>query len=82
MCLGIPGRVTRWIERDPLFARAAVEFEGATRDVHMACVTEADIDDYVLVHAGIAICLVDEAEARRTLAELRRLGEFDDEVIR
>lgn len=75
MCLGVPGKVVRWIERDTPFARAEVEFEGVRREVHMACVPEASSGDYVIVHAGIAISRLDPDEAARTLADLARLGE-------
>lgn len=77
MCLAIPGRVVEWRSRDPLFARALVEFGGIRKECHMACVEEAEIGDYVLVHAGLAICKVDEAEALQTLAELQALGESE-----
>lgn len=77
MCLGVPGRVVEWLDTDPVFARASVEFGGVGREVHMACVADADIGDYVIVHAGIAICVIDEAEAQKTLAELARLGESE-----
>ncbi len=78
MCLGVPGRVQSWLERDPLFARANIEFEGVSRECHMACVPEAEVGDYVIVHAGVAICLVDEAEARRIFEELDRLDLIED----
>ncbi|TWU50569.1 Hydrogenase isoenzymes formation protein HypC [Rubripirellula tenax] len=85
MCLGIPGQVIRWIDRDPTFAKAEVEFGGVLREVHMACVPEANEGQYVIVHAGIAICIVDEAEAAKTLAEYERMKHFEengDEVPR
>ena len=78
MCLAIPGRVVEWIDRDPTFAQAEVEFDGVRRKCCMACVPEAREGDYVIVHAGVAISRVDEAEAQRTLADLARLGELDD----
>jgi hydrogenase expression/formation protein HypC len=62
-----------WIDRDPTFARAQVEFDGIRRECHMACVLDADVGDYVIVHAGIAICKLDADEADRVLSELRRL---------
>ncbi|NJN52561.1 MAG: HypC/HybG/HupF family hydrogenase formation chaperone, partial [Gammaproteobacteria bacterium] len=65
MCLAVPGRVVRWIERTMPFACADVEFGGVRRIVNMACATDAGIDDYVLVHAGIAIAQIGEAEAQR-----------------
>ena len=81
MCLAVPGRVMRWIERDPVFARAEVEFEGVRRECHMACVPDAAEGDYVLVHAGIAINSISAEAARQTLADLEslRLAEEADE---
>jgi hydrogenase expression/formation protein HypC len=78
MCLAIPGKVLRWIDTDPLMAVAEVEFGGVTRPCHMACVPDARPGDYVVVHAGVAIALVDAAEAARVLAELASLpGEVE-----
>jgi hydrogenase expression/formation protein HypC len=73
MCLGVPGRVVAWTNSDALFATAKVEFGGASREIQMACVPDAQVDDYVIVHAGVAICVIDETEAARTLEELERL---------
>jgi hydrogenase expression/formation protein HypC len=77
MCLGIPGKVVRWVDRDPILAQAEVEFGGVRRVCLMACVPEADEGDYVIVHAGVAISRVDAAAAERSLAELARLGDDD-----
>ena len=77
MCLGIPGRVVKWIDTDPLFARAEVEFAGVCHEVQMACAMNANIGDYVIVHAGIAICIVDEQEAEKTLSDLAVLSELE-----
>jgi hydrogenase expression/formation protein HypC len=77
MCLAIPGRVVRWLNRDPTFAQAEVEFEGVRRVCHMACVVDAAEGDYVIVHAGVAISLLNEDEARQTLEDFARLGELD-----
>ncbi len=78
MCLGVPGKVIAWIERDPTFAQAEVEFDGVRRQCHMACVPDADVGDFVIVHAGIAICRLDADEASRVLDELRRLDLAED----
>lgn len=75
MCLGVPGRVVRWVSREPLFASAEVEFGGIRRVCSMACVPDVDLGDYVIVHAGIAISCIDEAAARQTLADLASLPE-------
>ena len=80
MCLGVPGRIVQWIDHDPTFAKAEVDFAGVSREVHMACVPDATVGQYVIVHAGIAISVLDEAEAEKTLAEFEMLEEADDEI--
>jgi hydrogenase expression/formation protein HypC len=86
MCLAIPGKVVQWIDTDPLLATAQVEFGGVTRRCHMACVPEAGVGDYVVVHAGVAIAILDAGEAARVLAELKSLPDEaewpapDDEI--
>jgi len=63
MCLAYPGKV---IELDGDFAR--VDFgEGTIREGVNVSLVQAKIGDYVLVHAGYAIQIVDETEARETL---------------
>jgi hydrogenase expression/formation protein HypC len=75
MCLGIPGRVDQWIDRDPLLASARIDFDGVFKICHMACVLEAREGDYVLVHAGIGLAVLDEEEAARLIASLTALEE-------
>ena len=55
MCLGVPGRIVRWLNRAELTAEAELDFGGVRKRCHMACVPEAVEGDYVLVHAGIAL---------------------------
>ena len=76
MCLGVPGRVARWIERREPFATAEVEFGGVSREVAMDCVLDAEEGDYVIVHAGVAIAAVAAAEAQAMLADLQHMAEL------
>jgi hydrogenase expression/formation protein HypC len=75
MCLGVPGRLMIWLDRDPLLARGMVEFGGVQRECHLACVPGARVGEYVIVHAGIAISLIDADEAESLLQTLRSAGE-------
>ncbi|MEM8863924.1 MAG: HypC/HybG/HupF family hydrogenase formation chaperone [Planctomycetota bacterium] len=77
MCLAVPGKVVEWIDRDALTARAIVEFESVRREAHMACVPDANVNDYVLIHAGVAIATIDESEAIRLSKLLIELNETD-----
>ncbi len=75
MCLAVPGKVLAIEGDDPAFLRGQVDFSGVRREVSFAFTPEAQPGDYVLVHAGFALTVVDQAEALATLEELRRLGE-------
>ena len=71
MCLGVPGRVIEWTVRDEVFGRAIVEFEGVRRECQMACVPDAVPGDYVVVHAGLALCRINAEQAELTLRQVR-----------
>jgi hydrogenase expression/formation protein HypC len=75
MCLGIPGRivaVTATPDR-PDQRMGTVDFDGVRRPVCLAYTPEAGVDEYVIVHVGFAISVVDEEEAARTLAVIRAI---------
>lgn len=69
MCLAIP---TRLIEIRP-GAQALVDLGGIRKEISIALVPEAVVGDYVIVHVGHAIGLIDPEEAERTL---RMFGEL------
>ena len=73
MCLAVPGKVVEWLEREAPFTRATVEFGSVRRDVSMACLPEAELGDYVLVHAGMAISQIDADEAARVFEAIAQL---------
>ena len=64
---------------DPAFRSARVSFDGVVKEVSLALTPSAKVDDYVLVHVGFALNVIDEAEARRVLEDLRTLGELAEE---
>jgi len=72
MCLAVP---TKIISIDDNIAQ--VEFGGVLRTVSLDLVPEAKIDDYVLVHAGFAIQIVNEEEALKTLEMFRKIIEHE-----
>lgn len=71
MCLAIPAQVVS-IEGD----MATVEIGGVQREASLALV-DADIGDYVILHVGIAIAKLDEAEAAERLKLFDEIGELD-----
>ena len=72
MCLGIPGRITEVVQRDGL-RNGTVDFGGVRKQVCLMYTPDAGPGDYVIVHVGFAISVVDVAEAERTLAVLRAM---------
>lgn len=75
MCLAVPGRIIEASGDEPILRRGRIEFGGVVKEVSLAYVPEAAIGDYVLVHAGFAISIVDEAEAEEVFALLREIDE-------
>jgi hydrogenase expression/formation protein HypC len=78
MCLAVPGKVLEISGDDPCFRMARVSFGGVVKQVSLACVPEARVDDYVLVHVGMALNIVDEEEAAAVFDYLRQMGELDE----
>lgn len=70
MCLAVPGRIVSIRGEDPLIRSARVDFGGAVKEINLAYAPEAGVGDYVLVHVGFAMTVIDEAEARRIYADL------------
>ena len=82
MCLGIPGRVVDWVP-DSSDMLARVDVAGVTRTINVGLVREdgLDLGDWVLIHVGFAMSVIDEDEAQQAMESLKLLGEqFDTEV--
>ncbi len=80
MCLGIPGKVVETY-RDNDVRMGKVDFGGIFKRVCLEHVPEAKPGDYVLVHVGFALSLLDEEEAGRVfefLAAMNQLGELGE----
>jgi hydrogenase expression/formation protein HypC len=75
MCLAIPGKIVKITEREnPLERSGKISFGGILKEVNLAYVPEAEINNYVIVHAGFAISILDEEEAQQTLADLNNFS--------
>ncbi|WP_462411931.1 HypC/HybG/HupF family hydrogenase formation chaperone [Neobacillus sp. Marseille-QA0830] len=68
MCVGVPARI---ISRQEF--TAVVDVMGSSTTVGIIFVPEADVGDYVIVHAGQAMSIVDEIYARQSVEEWRKL---------
>lgn len=78
MCLAIPGQIISISGDDPLLRQAKVSFGGILKEVSLAYTPEAELGDYVLVHVGFALNIVDEAEANTVFTYLAALGELEE----
>jgi len=79
MCLSIPGKLTEITDTlDETFRLGRVSFDGVVKEVNLTLVPEAEVGDYVMVHVGAAIAVVNEEEAQKTFEILRQLGELDE----
>ncbi len=76
MCLAVPGKILSIDGADPVFRTGKVSFGGIVKQINLAYVPEAKVDDYVLVHVGFAISVVDEAEAQEVFEYLRKIGDL------
>ncbi|MFE4107583.1 HypC/HybG/HupF family hydrogenase formation chaperone [Almyronema epifaneia] len=73
MCLAVPGKILS-ISGHDLMRSGKVSFGGVVKEVSLAYVPEAEVGNYVIVHVGFAISLLDEAEAEETLAYLQKMA--------
>jgi len=76
MCLAIPGKILEAEGEDALLRTGRVQFGGITKEVNLAYTPEAGIGDYVLVHVGFAISVIDEREAQRVFDYMDEIGEL------
>lgn len=77
MCLAVPGRVISIAGDDPLMRVGRVDFGGVVKEIQLAYTPEARVDDYVLVHVGFAISVIDAVEAARVFEQLEGLEEIE-----
>ena len=79
MCLAIPGRIKSIEEHKEGYMRMGkVELGGIVKEINLQLVPNAKEDDYVLVHVGVAISIVDEEEAKSSLEFLKQMDELDE----
>jgi hydrogenase expression/formation protein HypC len=82
MCLAIPGKIESIINDDSVMRTGRVNFGGIIKEINLAYVPESGVGEYVIVHAGFAISVIDEKEALQVfeyLKEINELDELDDE---
>jgi len=74
MCLAVPMKL---IKKDEV--QGVVELGGVKRQVNLMLVPHAKLGDYLVVHAGSAIEILDETEAQKTIALFREMWEMENQ---
>lgn len=78
MCLAVPGKIVSIEEADATFRSGRVNFGGIVKSVNLSYVPDAKIGDYVVVHVGFALSIVDEKEAEQVFEYLRKMDELGE----
>lgn len=80
MCLAIPGKIETITHdaADSLSRKGKVNFGGILKEISLAYVPEAKVGDYVIVHVGFALGIVQEDEAQKVFEYLKAMGELED----
>ena len=76
MCLAVPGKIVSIEGEEAILRSGRVDFSGIIKQINLAYVPEAKVGDYVLVHVGFAINIIDEAEANQVFEYLREMGDL------
>jgi hydrogenase expression/formation protein HypC len=72
MCLAIPGKILSIVGDEPLMRTGRVSFGGVVKEVSLAYLPDAEVGQYVIVHVGFALSILDEEEAQETLDYLSK----------
>lgn len=79
MCLAIPGKIIS-IEagENSIMRTGRVSFGGIIKEVNLSYTPEANLNDYVIVHVGFALKILDESEANKVFEYLKEMNELDE----
>jgi hydrogenase expression/formation protein HypC len=77
MCLAVPGKIISVTGKE-LERTGKVNFGGVIKEVSLAYVPDALVGEYVIVHVGFALSIVDENEAARVFEYLEQMGELGE----
>lgn len=78
MCLAIPGRIKSIETKEGYMRMGKADIAGITKEINLELVPEAKVNDYVLIHVGVALSIVNEEEANSTLEFLKQMNELDE----
>lgn len=78
MCLAVPAKILSInATENELLRTGNVDFSGVQKEISLAYVPEAVVNDYVIVHAGFALSVLDEEEALASLQAFQDLADFE-----
>lgn len=77
MCLAIPSKVLSIKGQT-----GRVDFGGVTKEISLCLLNDVKIGDYVIIHAGYALEIIDEDEANETLSLLKQITEIEYQEIK
>jgi hydrogenase expression/formation protein HypC len=78
MCLAVPGKIVSIEGQDQIMRAGRVNFGGIVKEVNLSYVPEAKVNDYVIVHVGFALSIVDEKEALQVFEYLKSMNELKE----
>ena len=78
MCLAIPGKIESITGDDLITRMGRINFGGVIKEASLAYVPEANVGEYVIVHAGFALSKVDEDEAHKVFEYLKQMEGLDE----
>lgn len=78
MCIAVPGNLKSISGEAPFNRIGQVDFGGVEREINLVYVPEAKIGDWVLVHTGFAIGIIDEDEAKKVFEDLEAIAGFEE----
>jgi hydrogenase expression/formation protein HypC len=79
MCLAIPGQILSITSGEQSDLAGRVNFSGISKEISLAYVPEAQVGDYVIVHAGFALNVLDTKEAQAVLSEFEAFTQMQQE---
>lgn len=77
MCLAVPGKIMTISGDDALSRLGRIDFSGIQKEVSLAYLPEAKRNDYVIVHAGFAISIIDEEDAKESLKTFQEMEDIE-----
>lgn len=77
MCLAVPGKIMTISGDDTLSRLGQIDFSGIQKEISLAYLPEAKKNDYVIVHAGFAISIINEEDAKESLKAFQEMDDIE-----